>query len=623
MSINLKKYIKSNWRIIILIILSVVFFVLYSWYPYQAAKDTDYKFASPDETANYFWAKRFSELSLRGSASDRSNHAANEKNGEIATLPSVARNDSALFYFEPLNLAARDVVVPRSVRSDSGMVKPVSFLGIILIYGTLAKIFGPGIIIYLTPLLAAIGVLFFYGIIKKIFDEKIALFSAVMMFALAPYWYYASRSMFHNVLFVDLLLVGVYFLINGTRIERMKRLPVGKAGIRTDFIFIFLSGIFFGLATVTRASELIWLLPAMLIIWLSYFKQIGWRKLIIFICGIFLALAPMFYYNHSLYGSVFNFGYSTKENIFLSSPFLEEGKGVVVSKNNASEINFETKTVLDKMTKFILPFGFHPRAVWQNFVNYYIVLFWYLFWPTLLGGILYLWQWRQKDKRQKLYFFVFVFTGVILSIYYGSWVIQDSIKLGVDTIGTSYARYFLPMYIMSLPLVAMFLIWCMSMVSFPRKRESSKFISEIPAFAGMTVFVAAFVALNFQTAVFGAEDGLNYTAKNLAQDKARVAQILNLIEPNAIIATKHLDKMFWPKRKVISTNLSDRIKNQAIAVLLQNNIPVYYYGFIIQSGDFAYLNMKLRDYGFELEIINLNEEAKLGLYKLVYKVESL
>ncbi|MFA6551066.1 MAG: hypothetical protein WCV41_00840 [Patescibacteria group bacterium] len=613
---KLKKILKY-WQYCLIGILAIFFFISYSFYSYQTTKDDNIKFASPDETANYFWAKRFAELSLRGNVSDRSNPVTDDENGEIAS-----RNGSALSYFEPLNLSANDAVAPRSVRSDNGNVKPVSFLGIILIYGTLAKIFSSGIIIYLTPLFAAIGVLFFYGVIKKIFDDKTALLSAIMMFALAPYWYYASRSMFHNVLFIDLVLAGVYLFIRHCEGEARGNPAADckKHGIASppNRRVAMTSGVFIGLAIMTRASELIWLLPAMTVCWFVYFKQINWRKLILFGCGIFLALTPMFYYNHSLYGSWLNFGYGTEKNISLSL-------GVVELENKTPQILTSKEKInsIYKIKSFALPFGFHPRTVWQNFVDYYAKIFWYLFWPALFGGILYLWQWRQKDKPQKLYFIIFVLTSVILSIYYGSWAIQDSIKLGVNTIGTSYTRYWLPMYIMSLPLAAIFLIWCASVVSFPWKRESSKFISEIIAKAVMTIFVVAFITLNFQTAVFGAEDGLNYTTESLARDKIRAAQVLNFIEPEAVIVTKHLDKMFWPERRVISTNLSDRIKNEAISALLRQNIPVYYYGFIVQSGDLAYLNMKLREYGFELEIINLNEEAKLGLYKLVYKVESL
>jgi len=243
--------------------------------------------------------------------------------------------------------------------------------------------------------------------------------------------------------------------------------------------------------------------------------------------------------------------------------------------------------------------------VWHNFLNYYVKIFWYLFWPALLGGILFIWKWKEKSKAQKLYFGIFILTSVILGVYYGSWAIQDSIALNPITIGNSYTRYWLPMYILSLPLAAEFIFW---LVKFLKNKYAQ--------YALLVLLIAGLTMLNFQTAVFGKGEGLYATAQNIALDGARAAQVLTLMPDDAVIATKYFDKYFWPARKVISTDLSAEQKNQAIAALLKNNVPVYYYGFIFAPGDFAYLNNVIfRDLGMELEIIMLDEESKMGLYK--------
>jgi hypothetical protein len=539
---------------IILVIVGIIAFAVYTWFPLQTTFNGA-SFASPDETANYFWIER------------------------------VAHGE-ALSYSEPLNVIANDVIVPRSVRSDNGEVKPVSFLGIILIYGAIAKFLGMWIVPLLTPLFAVLGVLFFYGIVKKIFDEKTAFFSALMLFALAPYWYYASRGLFHNILFIDLVLAGIYLLtMNGTRIERMKR-------INANFVFMFLAGICFGLAIMTRTSELIWLAPAGLIIAAAYWQKINWRKAMLFALGLFLALVPMLYYNNALYGGTFNFGYGQKEKTVVQ--FTDDGLAAPLNQSVA-------------MTNAILPFGFHPRAVWNNFINYYVKIFWYLFWPALLGGILYLWKWKEKSRAQKLYFEIFVLTSVILGGYYGSWHIQDSIALNPVTIGNSYTRYWLPMYILSLPLAAEFILWLGSEL---------QTLAHARQFA--TLLCIIFVALNFQTAVFGKDEGLYYTAQNITLDKARAEQVLTSVPDNAVIATKYFDKYLWPERKVISTDLSDETKNQAIAALLKNNVPVYYYGFIFTNEDLVLLNeYKLHQVGLNITPTEIYAADKLGLYRLI------
>ncbi|MEK7067649.1 MAG: hypothetical protein AAB956_01495, partial [Patescibacteria group bacterium] len=367
---------------------------------------------------------------------------------------------------------ANDEIVPRSLRSDNGLAKPVSFLGIILVYGVIAKVLGVWIVPFLTPLLAIVGILFFYRIVREIataepaesdsagpvasespsgdYDaaRKKALLSAGLLLALAPYWYYAARGLFHNVLFIDLILAGAWLSLRGSASWRKRSNPDfiqnnnGIASSRRAGLAMTLgSGMLFGLAVITRASELIWLAPAMVIIWLFYFKQINWRKLILFLAGIFLALMPMFYYNQTLYGGALNFGYNKRESSSFSPPSLEEGMGVVGIDGNPPQTSIIKQKSLDRIKHFVTPFGFHPRAVWHNFINYYVKIFWYLFWPALLGGLLYLWKWKEKNKAQQFYFYIFILTSVILAVYYGSWAIQDSIALNPVTIGNSYTRY--------------------------------------------------------------------------------------------------------------------------------------------------------------------------------------
>ncbi|MCK5459773.1 glycosyltransferase family 39 protein, partial [Candidatus Parcubacteria bacterium] len=175
----MKQRIKNNWQIVSLSILAGIFLFVYSFLSI-ATQNENSKFNSPDETANYFFAKRFAET------------------GKIS-------------YFEPLNLEAGDIIRPRSAQSMDGKIAPTSFLGIILLYGFIAKIFGVWIIPFLTPFLAIIGVLFFYKLIKKIFDKNIAFFSSLFLLFCPAFWYYSEKSMYHNIGFVVFLIIGIYF----------------------------------------------------------------------------------------------------------------------------------------------------------------------------------------------------------------------------------------------------------------------------------------------------------------------------------------------------------------------------------------------------------------------------
>ncbi len=565
MSVDLKKYFRSNWQIIILSFLSIVFLFTYSWFSFVTTQDGEVRFASPDGTANYFWAQRYAQ-------------------GE------------ELFYFEELNIVANDVVVPRSVRSDNGVVKPASFLGIILIYGFLGKIFGSWIIIYLTPLFTVLGVLFFYGIVKRVFTKKIAFISALMLLALAPYWYYTSRSMFHNVLFIDLVLAGVWFWLNSTRIQQIKR-------IRTDFIFAFLAGIFIGLAIITRTSELIWLLPVILIAWIFYFKEIKWEKLFLFLCGIFLALMPMLYYNQVLYGGMLKFGYGASQDNLSSMSTLD---------NKVLDVGGGTRArsfAQDKISKF-LPADINIRQAGKSFIYYYVVMFWYLFLPAFFGGIWFLFNWKKHEKKDWLYFSSFVIISVILVLYYGSWEIHDNPNKSSVTIGNSYTRYFLPMYIMSIPLAVLFFRYLAQIIK-------NRYLNRYLINSISVVLLLIFFTLNFQATIFAKEEGLISMKEGIEINKIRTEHIMSLVEEDAIIISERFDKFFWFDRKVITGNFTDKEHNKEYVKLIEQDVPVYYYGFIFPEIDINYLNNKrLKEFGLQIIAVELDEIDGLGLYRL-------
>ncbi|MFA5318614.1 MAG: hypothetical protein WC323_04050 [Patescibacteria group bacterium] len=571
MPVDFKKYIMNNWRIIILSILGIIFLFIYTWFPYQISRGENVKFPSPDGTANYFWAERY-----------------------------AAGKD--LFYFEPLNLIADDVIVPRSVRSDNGEVKPVSFLGLILIYGWIAKIFGSWIIIYLTPLLAVIGVLFFYGVIKRVFNEKIAFVSALMFLCLAPYWYYASRSMFHNVLFIDLVLAGawmwIYAAYNGTRIKRIKRMGA-------NYFLPFLSGAFIGLAIITRASELIWLAPAILLAWAMYFKQIQWDKLTLFACGVFLALMPMFYYNQILYGDFLKFGYNKPVAVETQSEIVVNNIGA----ENIDGIATPPRSIagLFAMTNKFIPAQINIKQAGKSFIYYYVIMFWHLFWPALFGGIWFLWNYKKQNKGHWLYFASFILVSVILVLYYGSWEIYDNPDKSSVTIGNSYTRYFLPMYIMSIPLAVLFIV------------KLSELLKKKYLIYGLQIVaIIAFFILNFQIAALCKEEGLLSMKNSLEEGVILGEEILPHIEPEAIIISERFDKIFWPERKVIVGNFTGKEHNLQYQKLIEYGTPLYYYGFIFPEVDMNYLNdRRLKEHNLKIEPIKLSESNRLGLYKLV------
>lgn len=571
----IKKLIKKYWHYAILTILASLFFIGVSSYIYSSQKGEFVKWGSPDETANYIFAKLYAQ-------------------------------EGQLTIFEKYNLSLGDILHPRSMRSDFGKIKPISFLGIILIYGKIASIFGYKIIPYLTPILAFIGIIYFYLLIKKIFGRANALLSAFFLASFPVYIYYSARSMFHNVLFTALLIISLYYAVLMAGKNKGGRIAL-KAVESLKLFYACLAGGFLGLAIITRASEILWLLPLFLILWIFNFKKVGIIKLLLFLSFLFLATLPMFYWNEILYGATLKGGYpemnSAIKNIASeSAQALKEG----ISR---SSVNY--KNYFISLRDNIFHFGFHPYQSLKMFYYYFAKMFWWLFWPAFFGFLLFLFKIKKWGKKHWAYLISYFIISLILLFYYGSWKFHDNPDPNSFTIGNSYTRYWLPVYLGAMPFASVFII---KLTKFFKKRF-------FVATGRIVLFILIFfVSLKFT--LIGSEEGLIFTGLKVNESKYQYEKVLGLTESNAAIITLYHDKLFFPERKVIVGLFDDSNMLKEYAKLI-NYLPVYYYNFTLPPKDFNYLNdKKLGEYSLRLLMIE-KITNDFTLYRLGKRVESL
>ena len=141
---KIKRFCKRHWRLGAVLFLAIIFFLAtssLSYYTQSYGENGDFvKWASPDETANYIFAKLYGQ-------------------------------EGRIYFEENYNLYTNDIMHPRSFRSDYGYLKPVSFLGIILIFGKIVTLTSYKVLPYLTPLFASIALVYYYLLVKKIFGR--------------------------------------------------------------------------------------------------------------------------------------------------------------------------------------------------------------------------------------------------------------------------------------------------------------------------------------------------------------------------------------------------------------------------------------------------------------------
>jgi len=570
---KIKTWFKRHWPLMAVIFLSVIFFFGTASYNYLTQTDGLIKWSSPDETANYVFSKLYGQT------------------GEMQI-------------FEKYNLLADDIIHPRSFGSANGNLKPVSFLGIILIYGFLVSLTGFKILPFLTPVFASLGIIVFYLLIKKLFGLRNGLISAFLLASFPPYIYYSARSMFHNVLFVVLLIIGLYFglLMVGKRCE-WKKLDL------LNWLLAALAGFFFGLAIITRTSELLWLTPMLIVLWLGSIKKIGITRLVIFLSFLFLAVLPALFWDQVLYGSPLAGGYPEMNQ---SVKTLVQASGDLVKATAIGDLT-SSRELLEKIKSTIFHFGFSSKQSARMLYYYFARMFPWLFWPGVLGGLLFLQRVRRWRKKHLVYLITYGVISVILLFYYGSWLFHDNPDPKSFTIGNSYTRYWLPIYLGALPFISLFLIR-LTRAIFPRfsraEGESGgrqgknavfptvgsliksqfrclKRIFFINCSRAVLLILIYFISISF--VLVGSEEGLIYSIGNQRKSKYEFEKILSLTEPNSIIITRYHDKVFFPERKVIVGLFDDDNMNAYYRKLL-NYLPVYYYNFTLPEKDLDYLN---------------------------------
>ena len=169
---------KINKLVLKSVIIAAVFFAVTAAFGLIAPKIWN----SPDETAVAFFSKTF---------------AANGR----------------LWAEDGLNVFGGDIIHPRSMLSIMATLVPASFYGQMILEGGFVKIIGESALALSTPFFTALaGICLFFFLRKR--GESVGLIGQVLFYLTPAVWYYASRGLFPNLLFCDLIIIGaaiIYF----------------------------------------------------------------------------------------------------------------------------------------------------------------------------------------------------------------------------------------------------------------------------------------------------------------------------------------------------------------------------------------------------------------------------
>lgn len=530
------------WYVAIVIAL---FFIIYASFPFIAPATH----ISPDETANAFFAH------------------------------SVAM-EGRLWFIEPRNFLALDRAHPRSMESHAGLVVPSTFFGLPLLYGAVAKIIGLWTLPYLTTFFSLSAALMWYAILKQFFGKIYAMIGILLLLAHPAWWYYAMRGWHHNVLFASACIAAAYFFFVkpfSRVVETPFRRFLDHLGSGTSIFF----------AMLIRPTEIAWIAPSVCIVSAFYayvsrsrfFSVIHVTK---FLCGA------------ALIGLCAHAAFTW----LLSNPFIEVA-GV------ASDSSLPSSLI-----KIFFPFGFDMLHIGRIFFEYYVVLAWWYTLPLCVG----LWHilkmviracnTRNVSPDAVPWIFLcvmYVMATVMLVLWYGSWHIKDNPDPRVITLANSYVRYFLPSYILSIPIVIAGVEYIASLFAQGWSTRLARII----------IFAALFLMSGYR--VYTGVDGIPAVANQLRVNAAISDQVMKIVPRHGILITDRHDKLFFPHRNVMFPITAAGTLESASAI--KDFTPLYIYDLSFDDAQFQKIDARYDSIG--LHLVRSATFGKETLYALV------
>ena len=497
-------------------------------------------FASPDENANAFFARTLA-------------------NAGTFCAP------------EPLNVLAEGLIHPRSTVGPGTCVLPSTFLGFPAVTGFVQFLFGDVGMFLVTPIIAIAAVMSFWWLVRRMTDnDRLADIAALLLLSHPAFWYYSARVMMHNVAFVGSLIIGIELFIRSHQKSSVFLAAVSGAVAAVGLSMRLVEApIFFVIATI---------------IVVVYRRSLPWKILGAAACGGAFILGFYLIINHQIYGSAFATGYNLPD-VRIESTVASEGGA----------------TIVDRISALLLPFGFHPRAILRNVLQYGFSLYPLTSILAIVGAIV---AWRSTTHRKMWRTLVvcLVVAAAWMGVVYGSWSMADNTDPRAVTVGNSHVRYWLPLFAAASILVPLGIT-----------NIARHFFKDLRAGRiVLAVSLLVVLALNARI-VFGGSDGLLATRAALHTFVEKREILLEITEDDAVIVVDRADKYLFPSRRVIVPLRSE--STYAIMPTLAPIVPLYYFGITLPDADVMYLNQKkLSPLG--LEIVHVQTIQEESLYRI-------
>jgi len=426
----------------------------------------------------------------------------------------------------PEALASIPGLHPRSMVQQGSWLVPVGFLGMPMIAALLNSAW-QGSDVFMTAVLVLFSAYALFRLVRPL-GAITATVSAIVYLSFPTVLLYANRGLFPNLPVVALTMCALWLLRDGKALWQS-----------------IVAGLLIGLAATIRPVELGWMVP-----WIAWCAYLGFkaerssfrkRMIMTLLSAVMVCAVGFFAARQTYQGSLFGY-------------FLPDVTGVSAPSSDGSVMN-----QIPSVTT-LLPFGIHPRAMWQNIHLYFFGILGPWVAAAFVGLALWLMRGSRDGRddrtngtdsalRNRLFnnpvrpvvlssrefkvtwtaLALVAWTVFFLLLMYGQAAYADNINQRA-TIGNSFLRYLLPLA----PLIAVGIGLLVEQLIALRARWTF--------FAyGLTVFFVTYGAL---TALVRDEEGVLRTRLELQRYERIRTAADTLLRPGTVILSERSDKIF-------------------------------------------------------------------------------
>lgn len=417
-----------------------------------------------------------------------------------ATIAQRVSMGQPIAITDPLIPFSGGLIHPRSMTTIGDRMVPEGFLALGYWYGMLMRIIPwshlPFIISIATTLGASIALKILFS---KFFNGQAFIRLAPWVYpTIPPILYYTFHPYLSNLLQWNLLLIVAAGVVTG-----QKR-------VGTSYGYWCMLGMMYGLALSLRPVEALWIVP--LTLWIVHWKRVRQTPVAIAlsIIGVLIPLAWLGWIQHDVYGAWWKTGYALNPSL--------------------GTLTGHAPSIISTIASVLFPFGIHMDTIWYRIQTIAIPLWWWM-----LFLIPFSFKQRLLNKQSRDWWIGAIVVTLWLLLYYGSWARSEPEDTGVVAMSTGFVRYAIPFWSFVLPMIAAGII------------ELSQFVSRRYQQGVVGIILGGFII----SATITTPASLWDQQREIASFAPRVARVLSITPPHAILVTKRSDKIYFPYRRVI------------------------------------------------------------------------